>query len=79
MDFEVDLTGFEQAEIDRVLYDVAQSSTKAAAAEDACPPTPPAAEVVTREGHLWTLGRHTLLCGDAEPALHGKALSEPGV
>ncbi|MEP2726926.1 site-specific DNA-methyltransferase [Roseibium sp.] len=66
MDFEVDLTGFEQPEVDKVMYDVAQASTKHEAPEDACPPTPSASEVVTRSGDHWTLGRHALLCGDAK-------------
>lgn len=66
MDFEVDLTGFEQPEIDKVLYDVAQASTKREAPEDACPPVPPAPEIVTRTGDFGVLGRHALLCGDAK-------------
>ncbi len=66
MDFEVDLTGFEQPEVDKVLYDVAQASTAPDAPEDACPPRPAPAEVVTRTGDLWILGRHALLCDDAK-------------
>lgn len=81
MDFEVDLTGFEQPEIDKVLYDVAQASTTHEAPEDACPPAPLAAEVVARTGDHWVLGRHSLLCGDAkDPAaidrLMGKAKAD---
>lgn len=81
MDFEVDLTGFDQPEIDKVIYDVVQASTKPEAPEDACPPTPLTAEVVTCAGDLWTLGRHALLCGDAKDpaaidALMGKAKTD---
>lgn len=62
LDFELELTGFETAEIDLILD---PPTTKAIAdPADACPPlaTGPA---VTQLGDLWQLGPHRLLCGSA--------------
>ena len=63
LDFEVDITGFELAEID-FLLDEASDEDPAGNdnPNDAVPVltgTP-----VTRSGDLWLLGRHRLLCGD---------------
>ena len=60
-DFELDVTGFDLEEIERLL---AQPESAAAdGAEDAAPEV--AEEAVTRPGDLWVLGTHRLLCGDA--------------
>ena len=65
--FEVELTGFETAEIDIVLADAAESDAKAAStAEDALPP--PTEAAVSRLGDCWRLGRHRVICGDARDA-----------
>lgn len=67
LDFEVTLTGFSPGEIDLTLE----------AAREAKPQSKPeiADEIpaigrtaVSREGDLWLLGRHRLLCGDARLA-----------
>lgn len=63
LNFEVELTGFETAEIDLVLSEVAEANETGPEAEDHCPA--PAANIVTQLGDLWQLGRHRLLCGDA--------------
>jgi ParB-like chromosome segregation protein Spo0J len=68
LDFEVDLTGFSIAEIDRVLDDAKQRSPVDTAPEDVIPVPP--ARAVSRPGDLWHLGRHRLLCGDAQLADH---------
>ena len=60
-DFDLDLTGFDLDEIDRLLQ-----GTETAAGninDDEVPETPE--EPVTRPGDLWVLGNHRLLCGDA--------------
>jgi DNA modification methylase len=58
LDFDLNLTGFDVSEIDRLLD---LSSSEAAA--NAAPPLP---EVATSQpGDLWRLGAHRLLCGDA--------------
>ena len=62
LDFELELTGFETAEIDLILD---PPSTKAVAdPADACLPlaTGPA---VTQLGDLWQMGPHRLLCASA--------------
>ena len=58
--FEISLTGFETAEIDLLLADMAPPKQEP---EDAIPPLPhlPA----SLRGDLWLLGKHRLLCGDA--------------
>lgn len=66
--FEVDLTGFSQAEVDLVLATAEDSSSDPRVeAADEIPRMSPRA--VTRVGDLWRLDRHRLLCGDArDPA-----------
>ena len=65
--YSVEVTGFTIGEVDAVLQ-AAQDATPAGsdAAEDACPK--PAGEAVTRPGDIWQLGRHLLICGDAQDA-----------
>jgi DNA modification methylase len=60
-DLDVSLTGFEAAEIDLLMADLSASRP---APEDAVvsPPSDP----VTVPGDLWLLGKHRLLCGDAQ-------------
>ena len=63
-DLDLTLTGFETAEIDRILLD------------DSSRPQPDEANEVhqlpvtsvTRTGDLWLLGQHRMLCGDARDA-----------
>jgi hypothetical protein len=62
--FEVELTGFEPAEIDLILCDWKEASAEAATPEDQHA-EPSEAAAVSRGGDLWVLGSHRLLCGDA--------------
>jgi len=60
-DFDLDITGFDLDEIDRLLQ-----GTETAAGnidDDEVPEAPE--QPVTRPGDLWVLGNHRLLCGDA--------------
>ena len=57
--FDLDLLGFDDAEIDRLL---AGSDDETADLDEA--PEPPA-EPVSRPGDLWICGEHRVLCGDA--------------
>jgi DNA modification methylase len=58
LDFDLELTGFDQYEIDRFLAD--------AGLEDRANEAPPLPDdPVTRPGDLWLCGKHRILCGDA--------------
>jgi DNA modification methylase len=57
--FDLDLLGFDDAEIDRLL---AGSDVETADLDEA--PEPPV-EPVSRPGDLWICGEHRVLCGDA--------------
>jgi DNA modification methylase len=73
LEFDVELTGFSLAEIDLVLDEASEADPdRVEAPED---------EVelatgipVSRQGDLWLLGRHKLLCGDARSAIDFDAL-----
>lgn len=57
---DLDITGFEAAEVDLLLGDMASSKTDPS---DELPSLPDRA--VTQRGDLWRLGKHWLLCADA--------------
>ena len=61
LEFDLEITGFKSAEIDLILDDASKQPT--ADPLDEVPPIEPV--VVTRQGDLWHLGRHRLICGDA--------------
>lgn len=61
LDFELEITGFETAELDFLLDDGKNAEADPA---DAIP-LPDPGSAVTRRGDGWQLGRHRLLCGDA--------------
>jgi DNA modification methylase len=72
--FDVELTGFEPAEIDLILSDWREASIEAATPEDEHAQLSESA-AVSRLGDLWTLGCHRLLCGDARsPEAYGRLL-----
>jgi len=56
----LEITGFESAEIDTLMGDLIDSEQDPA---DDLPP--PATKVVSRRGDFWLLGDHRLYCGDA--------------
>ncbi|MGG7567888.1 site-specific DNA-methyltransferase [Rhodovulum sp. DZ06] len=60
--FELELTGFDGAELDRLLSGGGHGRED----EDEVPEPP--AEPITRPGDLWILGAHRLLCGDSTDA-----------
>jgi DNA modification methylase len=62
IDFAVELTGFETAQIDMIMSGGDAPAPKADPADAVEPVGGPA---VTRRGDLWLLGDHRILCGDA--------------
>ena len=58
MDIDLALTGFDDKELDKLLYEEKEGLTD----EDAVPEE---VEPRVKQGELWQLGNHRLLCGDA--------------
>lgn len=65
--YDLDLTGFSIGEIDIVIGDARDAAVDALDGNDNDVPEP-AAAAVTRLGDVWQLGRHRLICGDAQDA-----------
>jgi hypothetical protein len=61
--YEVELTGFEIAEVDMILAESGDADPQGPGPEDDIPA--PAFAAITRLGDVWMLGRHRLVCGDA--------------
>ena len=66
LDFDLEVTGFETAEIDLLIESLDGSGFQDEA--DAIPEIDDSAPPVSRLGDLWLLGRHRLFCGDATKA-----------
>ena len=76
LDFEVELTGFEIAEIDFCLEEAREATGAPSGPEDEIPAYADT-HAVTRSGDLWQLGPHLLLCADArDPAAYGRLLGD---
>jgi site-specific DNA-methyltransferase (adenine-specific) len=60
LDFDLDLTGFNTAEIDALL---AEKGTEGLTDPDATPEPP--VEPVTRLGDVWVCGQHRVMCGNS--------------
>ena len=65
LDFDLDLMGFSNEELENLLGDPDQALGEAEGEDDI--PEPPE-DPVSRPGDLWILGNHRLLCGDATVA-----------
>lgn len=61
LDFDLDLTGFDVPELDRLLADDGEAERA-----ESTPDVP--VRAVTREGDVWILGNHRILCGDSTVA-----------
>ena len=69
----LDGTGYEQDDLDALLDEL--EADREPSGEDAPPPLP--AKPKTKPGDLYTLGRHRLLCGDAQdPDAYKRLLTE---
>ncbi len=60
IDFDVEITGFEMADIDRILGGADDPGEP-----EKVPEPDPDASVISQAGDLWEIGRHRILCGDA--------------
>jgi DNA modification methylase len=67
--FDLDLTGFEAIELERLLDG---AGIDGLTDEDEVPPAPKTA--ITKEGDIWILGYHKLICGDSTKAATLKSL-----
>ena len=70
-DFDLDLTGFDEAELGRLL--ASEDDGAFGGGDEYDIPEPPA-DPITRPGDLWLLGKHRLLCGDSTDGDHVKRL-----
>lgn len=69
MEFDIELTGFSIAEADLIIDEAHDADPDGKdAPEDHVPMV--GGEPVTRQGDLWLLGRHRLLCGDTRSYEH---------
>jgi hypothetical protein len=73
MDFEIELTGFEMAEVDFILDEATEINQAALLPEDSVPELS-ARRPITKPSDLWLLGAHRLSCGDARDECAYEAL-----
>jgi DNA modification methylase len=64
MDFDLELTGFSDVELDELLADLDEEDGSGTGHAPIVVPEPPR-NPVSRTGDLWILGDHRLLCGDS--------------
>lgn len=60
---DLDITGFDFPEIDILMQDASQNSS----ADEKLNTLPfiPDDEIISRQGDIWTLGKHRIICGDS--------------
>lgn len=77
LDFGLEVTGFEVAEIDLAIEELGQGDDEDDA--EVAPEPDPQIPLVTRPGDLWTVGRHRVLCGNARHDEDMRRLMGPGL
>jgi len=65
LEFDLELTGFEVAEIDLI---ISETEVDPQGGAETAPLPNPSLSNVTKRGDLWMLGKHRVLCGDARDA-----------
>ncbi|MHC4406426.1 MAG: site-specific DNA-methyltransferase [Planctomycetota bacterium] len=74
LDFDVEITGFETAEIDLLIESLDASGEESDPADEV-PEIDEHVPAVTQPGDLWVLGAHRLLCADAlKPESHERLM-----
>ena len=76
VDFDLELTGFQMSEIDIILDSADKTKRNREEFQDDAPEHKPG-QPVTRNGDLWILGSHRVLCGDARDDRAYQALLGP--
>jgi DNA modification methylase len=66
LDFDLEATGFEMAEIDLLIEGLSPAAESGSDPADEVPDV--VEQQVSRPNDLWLLGRHTILCGDSRDA-----------
>ncbi len=65
LDFNLDITGFDTADIDVMLDDTLTRKEVKLDEKANSLPFIPANEVLSKEGDIWLLGKHRIICGNA--------------
>lgn len=60
LDYDTNFTGFEPPEIDELFNDIFPKGVKEDGFDEAPPENP-----ISRQGDIWILGKHRLICGDS--------------
>ncbi|CDI50097.1 DNA methylase N-4/N-6 [Clostridium tetani 12124569] len=71
IDYDVEFTGFEPPEIDELFNELHPKGVKEDDFDEAPPEVP-----ITKNGDIWLLGRHRLICGDSTKLETYEALME---
>ena len=67
LNFDIEVTGFSLAEVDFVIEELGESDPDGSdTPEDAVPQV--SGPAISQRGEVWLLGRHRLMCGDAQEA-----------
>lgn len=76
LDFDLEITGFDTAEIDLFILDEGKGDAQETQEEEVVSAGPP----ICRPGDLWGLGSHRILCADSLlPTSYGKLLGDTKV
>jgi DNA modification methylase len=76
LDFNLDITGFDTADID-IMLDNSLQNKQVKLDERANTIFIPTNEVISKEGDVWLLGKHRIICGNAlEKAVYDSLLEE---
>ncbi len=73
LDFDIETTGFEVAEIDLLIDGLSPANTSSPDVADRIPDT---AEQVSQANDVWLLGEHRVLCGDSRDATNYSILMD---